>query len=166
MSKGTYRIRNRREYNKSLVQRGSITFWINEKVLQEWKNPSREHKRGRPRQYGNLLIEAILIVRSIYHLPLIAVEGFMRSVTELYGPEIGVPDYTTICKRQKTVKMSKSNGRESTKVKHIVMDTTGLKFYGEGEWKVKKKWNMPIRNWALTISQLDIYFEGRLNVGL
>lgn len=156
MSKRTYRIRNWKDYNKSLVERGRITFWINEKVFEEWQNPTQENKRGRPRLYTNLLISAILMVRSVYHLPLRATEGLMRSLVGLNGLEIGVPDYTTICKRQKTVKLSRRKAQHESGLKHIVIDTTGLKFYGEGEWKVRKHGYSKKRGWRKLHLAIDI----------
>lgn len=157
MPKRTYRIRNWKQYNKSLVERGSITFWINEKVLEDWqKRPENNKQKGRPRIYGNLLIRTALIIKNIYHLKFRSTEGFLISVAKLNRVNAGVPDYTTICKRQKTVKLTEATIIKAKKAKHIVVDTTGLKFFGEGEWKVRKHGYSKKRGWRKLHLAVDV----------
>lgn len=145
--KATYRVRNWSTYNKSLVQRGAITLWISEDVLENW-HPKVEGKRQRGGQvsYSDQAIECLLILKAVYHLPYRQTVGFAQSVMDLLGINVKVPDYTTLCKRSAdlTVDIATSNPDEP---KHIVMDSTGLKVYGEGEWKVRQHGYGKRRTW-------------------
>jgi IS5 family transposase len=145
--KATYRIRNWSAYNKSLVQRGSITLWINEDVLANW-HPEVEGKRlrGGQVQYSDQAIECLLMLKAVYRLPYRQTVGFGQSVIDLLGADVRAPDYTTLCKRSADLAMSlpTSNPDEP---KHIVVDSTGLKIYGEGEWKVRQHGYSKRRTW-------------------
>jgi hypothetical protein len=133
--KARYRVSNWPEYNASLVQRGSITLWINSEDLGSWK-PADDPKRGGQRQYSDGAIQCLLMVRSFFRLPLRATEGFVRSVFELMHLELAVPDYSTICKRSKDLAVVWP--RQAKGPLHAVLDSTGLKVFGEGEWKVRQ----------------------------
>lgn len=143
-AKSTYRIRNWNNYNETLKQRGSITFWFDEEMLTQWHNVERSGQPGRPVLYSNIAIECALTLRAIFHLPLRATEGFIESLIDLADLKISCPDYTTLCKRQGTLeillpKPRDSRGKEAI---DIVVDSTGLKVFGEGEWKVRQHgWN-------------------------
>ena len=145
--KATYRVRNWSAYNKSLVQRGSITLWISEDILENW-HPKVEGKRQRGGQvsYSDQSIECLLMLKAVYHLPYRQTVGFAQSIMDLLGADVRVPDYTTLCKRSTDlmVDMATSNPDEP---KHIVMDSTGLKIYGEGEWKVRQHGYSKRRTW-------------------
>lgn len=145
--KATYRVRNWSEYNKSLVQRGSMTLWISEDVLENW-HPKVEGKRLRGGQvnYSEQAIECLLMLKAVYHLPYRQTIGFAQSVLDLLDAEVQMPNYTTLCKRSAdlTVSLPPSNSDEP---KHIVMDSTGLKIYGEGEWKVRQHGYSKRRTW-------------------
>ncbi len=145
--KASYRIRNWAAYNKSLVQRGSITLWISEEVLAKW-HPEAEgrRRRGGQVQYSDQAIECLLMLKAVYHLPYRQAVGFGQSVMELLSADVRVPDYTTLCKRSAdmTVFLPTSNPDEP---KHIVVDSTGLKVYGEGEWKVRQHGYSKRRTW-------------------
>lgn len=154
-AKTRYRVRNWAKYNESLVQRGSITLWIDEEVIKAWK-PAEEgpRKRGGQYQYSDLAIECVLTLRSVYHLPLRAAEGFARSLFELMELALPVPDYTTLSRRSKTlaVKLPK----RAKGALHIAVDSTGLKIYGEGEWKVRKHGYSKRRTWRKLHLAVDV----------
>ena len=133
--KARYRLGNWSEYNESLVKRGSITLWISEEDMGAW-TPERPKNRGGQVRYSDGAIQCMLMVRSYYHLPLRATEGFVRSVFELMELELSVPDYTTICRRSKCLGVSLP--KNATGPLHAVLDSTGLKVFGEGEWKVRQ----------------------------
>lgn len=136
--KTIYRVRNWSSYNKSLVQRGSVTVWISEEVLENWHPEANgERQRGGKIQYSDQAIECLLMLKAVYRLPYRQTVGFAQSVMDILDADVRVPDYTTLCKRSGdlTVDIPSSNPDE---VKHIVMDSTGLKIYGEGEWKVRQ----------------------------
>lgn len=145
--KATYRIRNWSAYNKSLVQRGSITLWISDDVLANWHpEPDGPRRRGGQVQYSDQAIACLLILKAVYRLPYRQTVGFGQSVIDLLAAEVRVPDYTTLCKRSSDVAISlpTSNPNEP---KHIVVDSTGLKIYGEGEWKVRQHGYSKRRTW-------------------
>lgn len=137
MSKKDYRVRNWKDYSKSLINRGSITFWIDENSLADWyeKNTFTK-KRGRPKKYSNISIITILLLKQIYHLTLRASQGFTQSIFKLMQVNLNVPSYTRVCRRQETItlpKLPKLSGSI-----HIAIDSSGLKIFGEGEWKVRQ----------------------------
>jgi len=142
--KTKYKVENWSEYNASLVSRGSLTIWITPEVLEAWKD-SRPAQKGGQYEYSDMAIEALLTLKYVMKLPYRATQGFAQSLFELMGIELAVPHYSVICKRAKTleIKLPKSN----KSVRHIVMDSTGLKVYGEGEWKVRKHGPSKRRTW-------------------
>ena len=142
--KARYRVRNWHEYNESLVKRGSITLWINEEDMGTWKPQGPKRRGGQPR-YSDGAIQCLLMVRSFFHLTLRATEGFVRSVFQLINLELSVPDYTTICKRSKCLKVSLPKIAKGPL--HVVLDSTGLKVFGEGEWKVRQHGYTKRRTW-------------------
>jgi hypothetical protein len=136
MSKKTYRVRNWSEYNKSLRNRGSLTFWISEKIVNEWQSKGdRSGKRGRPLKYADALIESALTIRQLFNLPLRATEGFLGSVIELLALHCEIPDYTTLSKRSKQLSIN-LDYKQTKQARHILVDSTGVQVIGEGEWKV------------------------------
>ena len=104
--KKQYRVRNWSEYNAALVQRGSLTVWLDETVLAAWRNQQRSGQAGKPRTYSELSITCMATLQVVYHLPLRATQGLLGSVVQLLGVELAVPDYTTLCRRRRTLEMS------------------------------------------------------------
>jgi hypothetical protein len=146
ITKQKYRINNWKEYNKSLIQRGSITVWFSDDAIDQWLASQRPGKKGRPFTYSDDAILTALLLRAVFHLPLRALQGFMMSLVMLMNIAIPIPYYTQICKRAKVLGqelalLSKKNVRD------IVIDSTGLKVYGEGEWKVRKHGYSKRRTW-------------------
>jgi hypothetical protein len=147
MSKKTYNVRNWKEYNQNLIQRGSITFWIDEEILEQWRTPVRKGKRGRPKEYPDAVILCALQLRAIYHLPFRGTEGFLGSVIKLFGLDLKIPDHTTLSTRQKKLEVPLYQQRRSGEGLHLVVDSTGLKVFGEGEWKVRQHGYVKKRLW-------------------
>ena len=148
--KRRYRTRNWREYNASLVARGSLTLWIEQSVLEGWRNRERSGRRGASVTYSDAAIVAALSLRVVYSLPLRATQGLLASVLKLMGLEDRqawpVPNYSTLCRRQKGLAVRLP--RQSTgKAVHLVVDSTGCKIYGEGEWKVRQHGISKRRTW-------------------
>ena len=142
--KALYRVKNWSEYEQALVQRGSITFWVSEDLQRVWLYTG-EKQRGSQPTYSDKAIEIMLTLKEVFHLTNRGVEGFVRSVFEMMKVNLPVPDHSTLSKRGKTlqVKLPKqSSGRLN-----LVMDSTGLKIYGEGEWKVRKHGYSKRRTW-------------------
>src|SRR3954466_10604235 len=142
--KPAYRLRNWSRYNDALVNRGSLTPWVDRDTLQAWKyqGPTRH---GAQFEYSNLAIECLLTLRAVFHLTLRATEGFARSLFELMGVDLPVPDYSTLCRRAATVRITLP--KKATGPLHLVLDSTGLKVYGEGEWKVRQHGYSKRRTW-------------------
>jgi IS5 family transposase len=145
-TKAKYRLRNWSEYNRALVQRGSLTLWITEDVLQTWHSTEAETKRGRPRTYTDTAIMTMATLQEIYHLGLRQTEGLMESIGELLHLEVAIPDYTTLSRRRATVEIVLPRTR-STEALHVVVDSTGVKVFGEGEWKVRQHGYTYRRTW-------------------
>ncbi len=144
--KHTYRIRNWSKYNKALIQRGSITLWFSEDVIEQWTAKTYKGKKGRPQLYSASTILCALLIKSVYHLPLRMLQGFLISLVVLMKLDLAVPSYTQICRRAKN--LGKSLKKLSSKrPKDIVFDSTGLKVYGEGEWKVRQHGISKRRTW-------------------
>jgi hypothetical protein len=147
MTKQPYRVRNWENYNKILVQRGSIDLWFDEATLQGWKAARVDGKRGRPQEYSDIAIECGLTLKAIFKLPFRMTEGFIGSLVKCLKLDLQVPHYTLLCKRQKALQIELPKimrGRESL---HILVDSTGMKIYGEGEWKVRQHGWVKHRQW-------------------
>jgi len=142
--KTLYRVKNWSEYDKALVQRGSITFWMSEDFEKTWQYVG-ENQRGSQYDYSNQAILVMLTVKEVFHLTNRGVEGFMRSIFELMKIDLSVPDHTTLSKRGSGLKVKLP--KKTSQSLNIVMDSTGLKIYGEGEWKVRMHGVSKRRTW-------------------
>lgn len=142
----TYRVRNWREYNQSLVSRGSVTVWIDEKKFQEWETAPVSSGRGRPRSYSDDFILMALTVKLVYKLTYRMTEGFVFSVLRQMNCPFIMADYTTLSRRAAGVELPPlpRNTRENLV---IAIDSTGLKLYGEGEWKTRQHGVEKRREW-------------------
>ena len=144
--KGTYKIRNWSKYNESLVQRGSVTFWFNEDVIRQWHHGNAQPRRGHPFVFSDTAIECLLVLRELFQLPYRQTEGLGRSLAELMKVEIEIPDYTSLAKRAAKLGIS-LDVRKHTGAIDVVVDSTGLKVFGEGEWKMRKHGKSKRRTW-------------------
>jgi len=142
--KTLYRVKNWSEYEKALVQRGSITFWFSEDIEQVWLYAG-EKQRGSQFEYSEKAIEIMLIFKEVFHLTNRSVEGFVRSVFEMLNVHLPVPDHSTLSKRAKTLNVKLPKKTKGSL--NLVLDSTGLKIYGEGEWKVRKHGYSKHRTW-------------------
>ncbi len=122
MQKARYKVNNWPEYNNSLVNRYNITVWLNEEVVKHWRHKGH-FTHGAPKQYSDLAIEIMLTFRSLLSLPLRGTEGFMRSVARQMSLDIPMPDYTTICRRQSSVKIKLPRRHISKKPVDIIIDS-------------------------------------------
>jgi hypothetical protein len=134
--KQQYRIRNWRDYNKALVSRGSLTLWLDSRAIDKWLDQGTPARRGRRRTYSDLAVECSLMLREVYHLPLRSTQGLIHSVMRLLGVKLSAPDYSTLSRRARLLELSLPAPATKT-IAHLVIDSSGLKVYGEGEWKVR-----------------------------
>jgi hypothetical protein len=144
--KQLYRIRNWTEYNKALANRGSITFWFDEDSIQSWLNHQKSGKRGKPRTYGNACILAMLMLKSVYHLPQRATYGLVCSLLELMQMDLPVPHPTILSRRASSLDVALPRQKKGEPL-HVLVDATGLKVFGEGEWKVRTHGVSKRRTW-------------------
>jgi hypothetical protein len=145
--------RNKAQYDCSLVNCGSTTFWFSDKVLKSWNHTNRDF----PLACSDTAMETLLIICEIFHLTHRSTEGFGRNIFSLLGvQDTLIPDYTS-CKRSKTLNvLIKVCGKCGPF--NILVDSTGLKVYGEGEWKV--------RNMARTSAVPGLMFTSQPSLSL
>jgi len=149
-AKTTYKITNWSQYNESLVRRGDVTFWFDESVLQSWHHKNLGRKVGRPFVYADLAIESLLMLRELFRLPYRQTEGLGRALLKLLEANVAVPDFTSLAKRAGKTNVSLSRDKASIDKAgpiDVVVDSTGLKVYGEGEWKVRQHGFGKHRTW-------------------
>ena len=123
-----------------------MTFWFDEEAIASWEETERTGRRGAARVYSDVAIQCALTLRAVFRLPLRATEGLVRSVIVLMGLALPTPDYTTLCRRQGAVGVVLPRRLPEGAV-HVVVDATGLKVFGEGEWKVRQHGYSYRRTW-------------------
>jgi hypothetical protein len=133
-----YKIRNWRSYERSLINRGDLTLWLSEDVIQSWSS-NLDQRLGRPKLYSDRAIETALTLRLLFKRPLRQTEGFLTSIFRLMNVELNVPDHTTLYRRNSTLKTYRKRiGKPRGRV-DLVIDSTGLVIHGEGRWTRHKQ---------------------------
>ena len=151
-TKQQYRIRNWTDYNKALVQRGSLTLWIDTRATDTWLDADCPSRRGRRRIYTDAAILCALLIREVYHLPLRSTQGLVSSVLKLMQLALPSPHYSTLCRRAHRLELSLAAPK---KIGHLVIDSTGLKVYGEGEWQMRTHGKQKRRTWRKLHLSMD-----------
>ncbi len=131
--KKRYRVTNWANYNESLRKRGDLTIWIDADAHKLWAAPRRVSRGGQPK-YSNLAITICLTLGVVYKQALRQTQGLMRSLATLMGLDILVPDFSTLSRRGQGLSLPKMPQSRRTQPIHLVVDSTGLKIFGEGEW--------------------------------
>ena len=139
----TYRTTNWRSDNAALKQRGSLLIWFDPET--EWL-AAPTGKRGRSATFTDAAIQACLTLKALFGLPLRQTTGLVASLLELAGLDWPVPDFTTLSRRQKGLSVAIPY-RPSTGALHLLIDSTGIKAEGEGEWFAKKHGPSKPRQW-------------------
>src|SRR3954462_3685074 len=134
--KARYRVSNWHEYDQALQERGSLTLWFTPEAVAAWHLPPTG-KRGRSRLYSDVAIETGHLLRLAFARPWRQTEGLLRSIATLLGVSLAVPDHTTFSRRSTGLSLPTSLTPGSEPV-HVVLDSTGLKVYGAGEWQREK----------------------------
>ena len=132
-----YRVTNWPVYEAGLRRRGDLTFWLHENALANWAAPKRSTRGGQP-LYADLAIELVLTVRLVFELALRQAEAFARSVLKLLGLELRVPDHSTLSRRGRAFAGRQPRCRAGKGPMHLVLDSTGLELFGQGEWNAAK----------------------------
>lgn len=142
----SYRIRNWSEYNAGLKRRGSLTFWLDETVLKQWIIEDLSGKPGASVFYSDLAITTMATLKAVYQLAGRQCQGFVESLFELMAIDLPVPDHSTLSRRSSHLSISMPVVPKSG-ARHVVVDSTGVKVYGEGEWKTRQHGVSKRRTW-------------------
>lgn len=145
--KDKYRIRNWRQYNQSLVNRGSITFWFDEAATARWYSVERSNKPGRPKTYSDDAIRCGLLIKAVFRTALRTLQGFIGSIIKILGLGLVCPHYGVFSRRAKGLRIPLRRLLKPGEKLNVVFDSTGLKVFGEGEWKVRKHGYSKRRTW-------------------
>ena len=140
-----YRVRNWSAYDQALKQRGSVMLWFAPEAVAAW-NYQGAAQRGAQFVYSDLAIETALTLRLIYHLPLRQTEGFVESLLHVMGLDLSAPDHSKLSRCQEGLSVALPT-RPTQEPIHVVVDSSGLKVYGEGEWKVRQHGWSVRRTW-------------------
>ena len=144
--KTNYRVRNWAEYEKGLRQRGDITIWFDEDAIKAW-NAVPNGKPGGQSKYSDLAIVTALTLRILFKLPLRQAEGFLTSLVRIMALDLDVPDHTTLSRRGRVVDVPVYKRTHDDPIQ-LMIDSTGLKIVGEGEWHSEKhKTSKKRRKW-------------------
>ena len=141
--KPTYKTTNWYAYNQALRQRGSLTVWFDPSM--QW-DAVPSGRRGRQQTYSDAAIQVCLTLKVLLGLPLRQTTGFVASLLELSGLGWSVPDFSTLSRRQKTLDVT-IPFRGSKGALHLLIDSTGIKVEGEGEWHTRKHGGSKRRVW-------------------
>lgn len=167
--KGTtkYKVLNWSEYNRSLIHRGRIDFWIDKAVLSSWHPKIENPKPGAQINYSDLAIQTCLSLRKLYRLPLRQTQGFVSSLIDMVGLDIECPNYTTLSRRTSGLdsfyeKLKKVDREQPITV---LIDSSGLQITGEGEWKKEKHGEGKPTQWLklhLGVNEEDLEIEASI----
>jgi hypothetical protein len=138
------RVTNWAEYDAALRQRGSLTVWFTEEAVAAWEAEPRTTPGGQP-HYSALAITTALTLKAVFRLALRQTEGLIGSLLRLLGLALSVPDHTTLSRRAATLEVPRP--RSGTEPVHLLVDSTGLKLCGAGEWLVEKHGTRRRRAW-------------------
>lgn len=143
--KAKYRVTNWPDYDAALVRRGSLTIWFTDEAVAAWHSPATGKRGGQP-VYSDIAIETGLALRLVLRQPLRQTEGALRSIAHLLGVAIKIPDHTTFSRRAGGLTVLPQRiGRDEPL--HLLVDSTGIKIYGEGEWLDQKHGVRSARRW-------------------
>src|SRR5215218_10101958 len=142
-----YRVTNWPEYDGALQRRGSLTLWVTPEALAAW-HPPRTGRRGRSPRYAAIAIETGHLLRLTFGRPWRQTKGLLRSLASLLGLDIGTPDHTTFSRRSPGLTLAGSLAQaQRTGPVHVVIDATGLKVHGAGEWLAERHGARGKRSW-------------------
>jgi hypothetical protein len=145
-------------YDASLRQRGSLTVWFSDEAVVAWRAAPRTTRGAQPR-YSPLAILTALTLQAVFHLALCQTEGLIGSIVELLGLALAIPDHSTLSRRAQTLEVPRprSAGDAEGEPMHLLVDSTGLKLCGAGEWLLEKHGTKMRRSWW----KLHIGMDGR-----
>jgi hypothetical protein len=139
-----HRVTNWAEYDAALRQRASLTVWSTDAAIAAWRAEPRT-TRGGQLQYSSLAISTALTLRAVFRLALRQTEGLIGSIIRLLGLDLAVPDHSTLSRRAETLQVLRP--RSNREPVHLLVDSTGLRLCGPGEWLVEKHGTRTRRSW-------------------
>ena len=141
------RVTNWAEYDAALRQRGSLTVWFTEEAIAAWHAEPRTTPGGQP-HYSDLAIMTALTLKAVFRLALRQTEGLIGSIIRLLGLDLSVPDHTTLSRRAETLEVPRPRSEAAMpEPLHLLVDSTGLKLCGPGEWLIEKHGTRRRRAW-------------------
>jgi transposase len=143
--KARYRVKNWRDYDAALRRRGDLTVWVTAEAIEAW-TPANTGRRGRPQRYSEIVVETGLMLRLAFARPWRQTEGMLASIMRLLGLDLPVPDHTTFSRRSVGLTVGKAV-RPATGPVNVVIDSTGLKVFGAGDWRREKHGGKGRRTW-------------------
>ncbi|CAA9374205.1 MAG: Transposase [uncultured Nocardioidaceae bacterium] len=144
MPKQRHRVTNWAAYKAGLRARGSLTVWFTAEAVEAWRAEPRTGRGGQPR-YSALAITTALTLRAVFRLALRQTEGLIASILQLLGLDLAVPDHSTLSRRAEALEVPRPrSGREPV---HLLVDSTGLRLCGPGEWLAEKHGTKRRRSW-------------------
>ena len=162
-SKAKYRITNWPADDRALVARGEITFWFDPEAIPQHWTPPPTGQRGAPWRYSDWSIQTLLVLKQVFHLPDRALEGFGRSLMGLMGLDLPIPDHTHLSRRVRRLVVEIARQERAGPI-HVVVDSTGLKVFGEGEWKVRQHGAGKRRTWLKVHLAVDAHAKDLVGV--
>lgn len=151
-----YRVRNWANYNEALIHRGSLNLWLTDEVLNDWYHVTSSNVPGSSNTYSNTCIECALQIKAYFQLSLRATQGLLMSIMSLMGVNLDVPHYSTLSRRQATLDTTWFESEAYMDSIDIAIDSTGVKVYGEGEWKTRMHGYGYRRTWRKLHIAIDV----------
>ena len=139
-----HRVTNWAAYEAGLRARGSLTVWFTAEAIEAWRAAPRTGRGGQPR-YSALAITTALTLRAVFRLALRQTEGLIGSILALLGLDLAVPDHSTLSRRAETLEVPRP--QSGTEPMHLLVDSTGLRLCGPGEWLIEKHGSRTRRSW-------------------
>ena len=165
--KTSYRIKNWSKYEQSLRNQGDITVWLSRDAVDAWTPPKNGNRGGQP-IYSDIAIETSLTLRLVFHLPLRQAEGFLKSILKLMDLYLPCPDHTTVSRRNRTANIRRHTRGLPDGPVHFIVDSTGLKICGQGEWHAKKhgeRWRKRWKKLHIGVDENDRILASKVTNG-
>ena len=152
--KQRYQVRNWKDYNRSLINRGNITFWFSEEMCKKWHYVGKR-KRGGVMKYSDMAIICGLTLRNLFKISLRGTQGLIEGLMKLSKMELATPNYSTLSRRASKLKIQlcAETNKEGL---HIAIDSTGINVYGESEWKSVKHGTYRYQVWRKLHIAMDV----------
>jgi len=149
-----HRVTNPAAYDAALRQRGSLTVWFTDEAIEGWRAAPRTTPGGQP-WYSPLAILTALTLRAVFRLALRQTKGLIGSIIGLLGLALAVPDHSTLSRRAKALEVPRPQLRRDGEPLHLLVDSTGLRLCGAGEWLQEKHGTKTRRSWRKLHIGLD-----------